>query len=114
MVARIRIGPRPGPAVGPDGPGTAPSRLALVWAVAAVVITGWELFCYLAAPRSAHPTLSSLLDTLDASHGGKALAFALWLGLGWALAFGDLPSVDPAGVGSARARRDWPAWWLPR
>jgi hypothetical protein len=82
---RMRAGPRAHPEVRPDGPGATPNRLGLVWVAAAAVIAGWELACYVATPRSAHPTLSSLLDALDAGHGGKTVAFALWLGLGCAL-----------------------------
>ncbi len=47
--------------------------------------TGWELYCYLNLPRAAHPTLSSLLDMLDATRTGKIVAFASWLVLGWFL-----------------------------
>ena len=86
VAVRMRAGPGRDRTVGPNGPDAAPNRLALVWAAVALVIAGWELFCYLAGPRAAHPTLSSLLDTLDAGHGGRALCFALWLGLGWVVA----------------------------
>lgn len=63
----------------PLGPG------ALAWAAVAVAAAGWELWNYVQAPRHAHPTLSSLLDTLDATHEGKAVAAGLWLALGWYL-----------------------------
>ncbi len=48
-------------------------------------VGSWELFCYLSAPRSEHPTLSTLIDLLDSSRAGKIIAFALWLVLGWYL-----------------------------
>ncbi len=85
MVVRMRSGPPTGPLTGVGEHGRTPNRLWLLWAAMAVLVTGWELYCYAAAPRSAHPTLSSLFDGLDAGHGGKALAFALWLALGWYL-----------------------------
>ncbi|MGD0393581.1 MAG: hypothetical protein ABSC41_13170 [Acidimicrobiales bacterium] len=81
MVVRMRSSWRPAPVVEVDGDGP-PNRLWLVWAATAALVVGWEIYCYTAAPRSQHPTLSSLFDALDASHGGKTLAFALWLALG--------------------------------
>jgi hypothetical protein len=83
-VAMRTRSPRPEPVDRADGHAR-PNRLWLVWVVAAVAIAGWELYCYTAGPRSAHPTLSSLLDTLDATHAGKTLAFGAWLALGWYL-----------------------------
>jgi hypothetical protein len=46
---------------------------------------GWELFCYVSAPRRAHPTLSVVLNSIDDTHLGHAAAFAAWLALGWYL-----------------------------
>lgn len=63
----------------------ASGRRLLIPATVIVAVAGWELFCYLSAPRAAHPTLSTLLDLLDATRSGKAVAFALWLALGWYL-----------------------------
>jgi hypothetical protein len=85
MVARMRSSwPGPSPArVGEEG--STPNRWWGVWAAVAAAAAGWELYCYTAAPRSEHPTLSSLLDALDASHPGRAAAIALWLALGWYL-----------------------------
>jgi hypothetical protein len=54
----------------------------MAWAAMAAVILGWELACYAAAPRWDHPTLSSLLDTLDSHRAGKTVAFVLWLAVG--------------------------------
>ncbi len=56
-----------------------------LWAGALAATVGWELFCYFASPRGAHPTLSSMLDTVDGHRPGHALAFAVWLWLGWML-----------------------------
>jgi hypothetical protein len=53
------------------------------WTAALLHVGGWELFCYADAPRRAHPTLSSLLDTLTAHQVGRAVAFLGWLAFGW-------------------------------
>ena len=58
---------------------------AFLWVGPVAAVTAWELYCLFTLPRSAHPTLSSLLDILDARPAGKALAFAAWLVLGWLL-----------------------------
>jgi hypothetical protein len=60
-------------------------RWSLVWLGVTAAVGSWELFCYLGAPRSEHPTLSTLIDLLDSSRAGKMTAFALWLLLGWYL-----------------------------
>ena len=57
----------------------------LVWMGPIVAVTGWELYCFFSLPRTVHPTLSSLLDVLDATRAGKTLAFAAWPALGWCL-----------------------------
>ncbi|MGA3147962.1 MAG: hypothetical protein ABSF33_10845 [Acidimicrobiales bacterium] len=85
MAVRMRSWWRPAPVVGSGEPVPTPDRLWSAWAATAALVAGWEVYCYTAAPRSQHPTLSSLLDGLDSSHAGKALAFALWLALGWYL-----------------------------
>ncbi|MGP0031725.1 MAG: hypothetical protein ACLPVF_14605 [Acidimicrobiales bacterium] len=70
----------------PPATGSVPAhRWASVWLALATAIVGWELYCYLSAPRSAHPTLSVLINMLEATPTGKALAFFLWLALGWYL-----------------------------
>jgi hypothetical protein len=70
-----------------DQPGRAARRWpgSVAWAVLAAVAIGWELFCFTAEPRSAHPTLSSLMDMADTTRWGKVLLFAAWMGLGWYL-----------------------------
>jgi hypothetical protein len=60
-------------------------RWSLVWLALTAAVGGWELFCYLSAPRNEHPTLSTLIDMLDSSRAGKISGFALWLALGWYL-----------------------------
>lgn len=57
-----------------------------VWASWLAAVTGWELWALFGAPRSAHPTISSLLDELISSHPARAGAMVLWLVFGWWLA----------------------------
>jgi hypothetical protein len=65
------------------GPGW--SRWSFVWAVPLLAVTAWELYCYSQLPRNEHPTLSALIDMLDANRVGKIVAVALWLALGFFL-----------------------------
>jgi hypothetical protein len=66
-----------------EGPVGAPwGRRWLVWVGVGAAVGGFELFCYLSAPRAQHPTLSALVDILDATRPGKIVAFAAWLALG--------------------------------
>ena len=67
------------------GPGPRRWSAWLLWIVPVAAIVGFELFNYTRLPRHAHPTLSSLLDSLTASHPGHAVAFLAWLALGWYL-----------------------------
>ncbi|HEX6395042.1 MAG TPA: hypothetical protein VFZ97_16535 [Acidimicrobiales bacterium] len=60
-------------------------RRWLLWVAPLGATAGWELFCYTASPRLAHPTLSSVLDGVDGSPAGRASAFAGWALLGWYL-----------------------------
>jgi hypothetical protein len=66
----------------------APPRQPWWWIVPTtpiVAVVAWELYCFFSLPRVAHPTLSSLIDILDSTRGGKIVGVALWLGLGWFL-----------------------------
>lgn len=68
------------------GGGIAPSGAAIaVWASILVLLTAWELIAYVSSPRDAHPTLSSISDSLMSVHAGRAAAFFGWLVVGWAL-----------------------------
>lgn len=79
---RARWGePAPGEVVSPP---RGPLRWG-VWIAPIAAIIGWELYCLVNLPRAAHPTLSSLLDIVDASRPGKAVVYSLWLALGWLL-----------------------------
>ena len=60
-------------------------RLGSIWVAPILAITGWELYCFVSVPRVEHPTLSSLIDLLDATRPGKTLAVVSWLAVGWFL-----------------------------
>ena len=81
-VVTLRRGPRarsrgrPAPA----------ARDAVLWLSLLVVATALELVELAGRPRRAHPTVSSIADGLLAHHSLKALAFLVWLALGWAQA----------------------------
>lgn len=61
------------------------SRRWLWWLAPLLAVTGWELYCFFSLPRVDHPTLSALIDMLDATAVGKFVAFAAWLAFGWFL-----------------------------
>jgi hypothetical protein len=53
--------------------------------VAIAALAAWELVSLFSQPRSAHPTISSIVDPLLAHHAVRWLAFAAWAWLGWEL-----------------------------
>jgi len=57
-------------------------RAWAAWVVVLSLVVAWEVAGYLSSPRAAHPTLSSMLDTVTSSHAGRGAAFAVWLALG--------------------------------
>jgi hypothetical protein len=69
-----------------DAHGTWRRGGALTWVVVLAVFGAWELLCYLMAPRSSWPTASSMLASIDASHGARLLVFLVWIVLGWDVA----------------------------
>ncbi len=91
VVVRVWSARRPAPSLldAPAGAGPAAvpprGRGWLFWMAILLATAGWELYCYAQLPRASHPTLSSLLDIVDSTHVGKAVAFGAWLVLGWAL-----------------------------
>ena len=66
----------------PTEPEASINRWSWVWLAMAGLVLAWELFVYSQAPRHLHPTLSSLIDTVNAGHLGKTVMFGLWLLLG--------------------------------
>ena len=65
---------------------SAPRRGTAVWVVLLVALVAWELLELFSSPREAHPTLSSVADTIMSVHVGRAAMFALWLAAGARLA----------------------------
>jgi hypothetical protein len=60
-------------------------RAAGPWVVLLAILAGLEIAEYFSSPRSDHPTLSSMADSLSSTHGGRAALFFLWLLLGFVL-----------------------------
>lgn len=54
------------------------------WASVLGAIVLWQLVNFFWSPRADHPTLSSMLGTVE-DHPGRLVLFALWLLLGWYL-----------------------------
>ncbi|MHB1789861.1 MAG: hypothetical protein ACYCVN_10520 [Acidimicrobiales bacterium] len=73
-------GPVPSEAPGSTG------RWGLVWPIAAMVVASFELVNFVQGPRSSHPTLSWMLDSLDSVWWIKGVTFLGWLALGVYLA----------------------------
>jgi hypothetical protein len=75
----------PGPVA--TGPGARPPwhRWWVAWTAPIVAAVVWELYNLAHLPRDQHPTLSALVDMLDATRVGKTVAVAAWLFLGWFL-----------------------------
>ncbi len=74
-------------------PSAPPAHRRWPWLVVVVAVVAWELVTYFAgasgaAGREAYPTLSSLFDAATDGPALRALAFLLWLGLGWAVMAG--------------------------
>ena len=57
-----------------------------VWIALLAAVGLWELVAFAQHPRSEHPTLSSLTNTVFESHPARALGLLLWLALGAGLA----------------------------
>lgn len=79
---------------GRAGPGTAPEPLtrsgALLWAGVFVALALWELTQLLLQPSLttsswAHPTISTMMDPVLASHLRRSLFIGGWLSAGWYL-----------------------------
>jgi hypothetical protein len=92
VLVTVRSSRRPGRRSGAEGPGRVATEDAAtwrrrggLWAAPLLAVVGWELYCLVNLPRTAHPTLSSLIDMLDGTRVGKTVAFASWLALGWFL-----------------------------
>jgi hypothetical protein len=58
----------------------------VVWSAIAAAVLAWELLALRSSPRSQHPTISSLVETIEQHHVGRIVLFLAWLWLGWTLA----------------------------
>ena len=58
----------------------------VVWVAILAAVLVWELISYLGHPREAHPTISSITDSIQAEHVFRWLFFGGWLAIGWSLA----------------------------
>jgi hypothetical protein len=68
----------------------------------AAVVVGFELLEYLVpGSRGAHPTLSSMADAVDRSHGLKAVVFFGWLCLGVGIVCAGTPGLARAAPGAS-------------
>jgi hypothetical protein len=63
-----------------------------VWAGLGAAVALWELVSFVQHPRSEHPTLSSLTNTVFASHPVRTLGLLLWFALGAWLARRTIPA----------------------
>jgi hypothetical protein len=55
----------------------------VAWIALALAVATFELVNFVSNPRSAHPTLSSLLNAITGHEVLRGLLFVLWLGAGW-------------------------------
>jgi xanthine/uracil/vitamin C permease (AzgA family) len=67
-------------------PATGPRRGIVLWAVLAAAVVAWELLAYFQSPRDDHPTISSMVDALEAHRPLRAVLFIGWVVLGRELA----------------------------
>src|ERR1700730_17490192 len=80
----------PGPLRPRPDPGRLPLPGTALWGGLLVAGGLWELGALIQQPgltvsSSAHPTISTLTDSLLGSHGGRSIALAVWLPRGWLL-----------------------------
>ncbi len=56
------------------------------WGILLIGLAVWELAAFLQLPRSEHPTLSSLANSVFDSHPVRTLAFGAWVAAGFGIA----------------------------
>jgi hypothetical protein len=66
-----------------SGPLPATDQALSAWTLWIAAAAAWELAALSAHPRTAHPTLSSLLNVLVEDRPGRTCGVLAWLGLGW-------------------------------
>ncbi len=57
----------------------------LPWIGVLVLAVGWELTELFSQPRQAHPTVSSLTNSLLSTHPSRFVGYLAWLAVGWLL-----------------------------
>jgi hypothetical protein len=67
-------------------PRVRPRRGIVLWAILAAAVIAWELVAYFQSPRDDHPTISSMVDALEAHRPLRAVLFIGWVVLGRKLA----------------------------
>ena len=59
-----------------------PERGIALWVALAAAVIAWELVAYFQSPRDDYPTLSSLLDAVEAHRPLRGALFLGWIALG--------------------------------
>lgn len=59
---------------------------AAVWIAVTGAVVAWELIALRSLPRKAHPTISSIVESVEQYHLARLALYAAWIGLGWAIA----------------------------
>jgi hypothetical protein len=58
----------------------------VVWSALAGAVVAWELLALRSLPRSAHPTISSITESVEQFHVTRLALYAAWVWFGWMLA----------------------------
>ena len=75
-----------------DGSARAVDRMAhpvagaLLWGGLLLAVTAWELIALHGAPRSAHPTISSFVESAERYHLVRLAFYVAWIAFGWTIA----------------------------
>ncbi|MGZ4130245.1 MAG: hypothetical protein ACXVPR_05410 [Actinomycetota bacterium] len=75
------------PAIAANGPRAEPRPSAVPWVIVLLALAAWEVQALLLQPSLttsswSHPTLSTLMDPVLASHIGRSISLAVWLWFG--------------------------------
>jgi hypothetical protein len=84
VVHRIRGGRRAADAATRAAPGF--WAAVVVWTVVVIAVVAWELIALRSLPRSAHPTISSIVEGSEHHHVARLALYSVWVWFGWALA----------------------------
>jgi hypothetical protein len=84
VVHRVRGGRRAADAATRAAPGF--WAAVVVWSMVVIAVVAWELIALRSLPRSAHPTISSIVEGSEHHHIARLALYSVWVWLGWALA----------------------------